>query len=148
MLIALMALAACGADDAPEAADVPEGELTVRSLVPSMFRAAYPEPTNMVIRDTVAWAKLWDTVAADMTPKPNPPSVEFTSEMVLAICLGPGPDGRALGIRSVERIGDELVVTYGVREGGSGGVERRVGPCAIVAVPRSELNVKWSLVGD
>ncbi len=144
LLLALLVLGACG-DDAPEVPiELSQGEMEVRTLVPPTFRATYPEAANLVIRDPVAYLKLWNVVAAEMTPLPAPPPAHFDREMVLAIFLGPGPAGRAVGVRGVERVGDEIVVRYGTRERVSGGAERRSGPCVIVAVPRSDLAVVWS----
>ena len=147
-LVAVAMLAACGGHEDAGPTELPPGEIEWTSLVPSTFRAAYPEPAKLVIRDPVAYAKLWNTVAAEMAPIPAPPAVAFSSEMVLAICLGPGPSGRAVGLRSVERLGDEIVVTYGVREGKAGGPETRSGPCAIVSVPRTDLPVTWRREGE
>jgi hypothetical protein len=144
----LLALAACGGDEDTGPGELPEGEVSMRVLVPPTHRCTYEPAEDLVIRDSAAWAATWRRISDEMTPRPLPPDVDFGKEMVLASFLGPGPAGRAVRIREAAREGDRIVVTVDVREGKPDGEPTASGPCSVVAVPRSDLEVEWRRVVD
>lgn len=71
----------------------------------------YRERAALVIRTEEQWQALWDRHAATILPKPRPPKVDFTKEMVIAVFLGEQPTGGfSVTITQVEQRVDALRV--------------------------------------
>jgi hypothetical protein len=92
-------------------------------------------PAQVTARSETEWAALWSRHAGDR----ERPAVDFSTEMVVAVCLGSRPTaGFDVEIVGVRAAGDRLVVRYQVTRPRPGTVVAQVltFPCHIVAVAR------------
>ncbi|HVX41451.1 MAG TPA: protease complex subunit PrcB family protein [Gemmatimonadaceae bacterium] len=64
-----------------------------------------------VVRDSAAWAKVWQRVQQPFFPRPATPHVDFAREMVIVAALGQRPSaGYDVVIEGAERGGNGLTV--------------------------------------
>jgi hypothetical protein len=90
------------------------------------------EVTEMVIRDMETWRQMWGQITGGPT---EPPVVDFGSRMLLLVSGGRMDPGDRIQIDRLEKVGEEVVVTYRVIES-SGVLESDVFPVQVVAVRR------------
>ena len=90
------------------------------------------EVTEMVIRDVETWRQMWGQITGGQT---EPPAVDFGSRMLLLVSGGRMDPGDRIQIDRLEKVGEEIVVTYRVIES-SGVLESDVFPVQVVAVLR------------
>jgi hypothetical protein len=88
------------------------------------------ERTELVIRSQGDWQLLWSR----HEPGTNPPAVDFSRDMLIALFRGFSTGGRSVRIISVARDGGRLVVQY--REGVQEPRNAATTPYDIVAVAR------------
>jgi hypothetical protein len=151
-LLALLALAACAsvpADrhrerDVGRGADLPRravAELPTTTVDAGSF-SGYQVPAEVVVRDQVAWERLYRHHA----PGDRVPRVDFSRETVLAVFLGTrSTGGHRVTVESVEVTEGGLVVRYVEHLPGP---DPRTGPALtspfhIVTVPRTDAPVRF-----
>jgi hypothetical protein len=131
-----------GAQDAPV-------YLTVRDSAAHLYRgerSGYADATRLVVRDSVAWRGVWQTLHTGVEPPPLP-SVDFRHEVVVLAALGARlRSGHAIAIDTVRRSGEEIeaVVRTTVPAAGCAGAPSVVQPVDVVRVPRSERAVAFT----
>ncbi len=139
-----------GAISEPEtAAEIPAGAtgLTFEPLEEvSSPMSAIVERRRLVIRDTAAWTAFWDEFAAAVEPRPDPPSVNFTTHMVIAATMGQRTSGGYL--ISVEEVAEKDGTLYArVLETSPGvscvNITVMTAPAVAVVVPRHEGTVAF-----
>ncbi len=84
------------AADAQEVPTIPAGAEAV--LVQGMEEitaavSAIPDRRRVVIRDQSSWTAYWNDFHANIVPMPDPPSVDFSTKMVVAATMGTRPSG-------------------------------------------------------
>jgi len=112
---AVVLLAAC-ATDAPVDSPAPsqEGaaaEITFETTLDEPFSGLDRRLREVIQRDE-RWAQLWDQIHRRVTPRPPPPAVDFSHQMLIAVATGARRTG-GFGI-AVQRVvvrGDTLEVT-------------------------------------
>lgn len=105
------------------------------------------ERLEVVVRTPNEWRVLSDRFA----PGKSPAAVDFSSDMVVAIFVGPGRfSGYRVEILSVVRDGGNIVVRYRRRmlDGLRASTPVNGAPYQIVAVPRDRRSVKFVEVRD
>ena len=71
------------------------------------------EAKNIVIRTQDEWAKLWDTIQANGSPKPELPVVDFDNHMIIAILAGDQPSpGHTVVVLETLKINEKMRVSY------------------------------------
>ena len=86
-------------DDAAEAQDVPTLPAGAEAVsVLGMEEITTPvsairDRRRVVIRDESSWAAYWNDFHANIVPMPDPPSVDFSTKMVVAAAMGTRPSG-------------------------------------------------------
>src|SRR5262245_26037559 len=99
-----------------------------------------------VVHSVEDWKKLWAEHTATTQPTPPLPAVDFQGEMVVAVFLGDRPTG-GYGVEITQASAGPKAVVVSVRrmEPAPGSIRAQMvtQPFAIVAVPRSELPVKF-----
>ena len=101
---------------------------------------------TFAIRSVQAWRELWKEHAAPYLPPPDAPAVDFASNMVAGIVLGPSPSaGYSVEIDRVERIGDRLVLHASSTEPPPDAMQATVmtQPFHFVALPRHEGSIEF-----
>ena len=64
-----------------------------------------------LIRDEDAWARLWERIHENVTPRPPLPAVDFSRHMLIAVATGTRPSGGfGIAVKSVATRGDRLQV--------------------------------------
>jgi hypothetical protein len=116
--------------------------------------SAIKTPKRVVVQDEKAYAALWTQHSGDSTldgePRPAP-SVDFKTEMVLAVFLGEKrTGGYSVEIKDAQETGGNLVVTVLEKSPGPGSIvtEALTAPYCFVAVKRSTSAVQWKVVKD
>lgn len=132
-LLALSLLTACGDDPVPVAYEV-------IPLEDPAF-TAFTRPARLVIRSDAQLAAAWAKLSGPL------PAVDFTTEMVIVVALGPRPNsGYDVSVTKVT-LGDELetTVTEWTLEGSScgGALEVVVSPAAAIRLARTEASVEF-----
>lgn len=70
--------------------------------VSSMLIGGPQEPTRSVLRDEEGWLDFWRALTAVVSPAPEPPTVDFTTDMVLVAAMGRrSTGGHAVSIEGV-----------------------------------------------
>ncbi len=104
VLMALGAASACGSapSESQDAADeqemptIPAGaEAVPVESVDEITTpvSGIPDRRRLVIRDATTWAAYWSDFHANVVPVPDPPSVDFSTQMVVAATMGTRPSG-------------------------------------------------------
>jgi hypothetical protein len=71
------------------------------------------EPAQVVVRSQTEWAALWSRHMRTQTAPPQPPPVDFSRDMVVALFMGTRPTGGyAIAITQVERTAAGLSIRY------------------------------------
>jgi hypothetical protein len=79
------------------------------------------EPSNFVVRDSVAWRLFWQRLNKPFIPPPALPAIDFTREMVIVSALGARPSsGYDVMIASVDRDATGVEVSLRTRTPASG----------------------------
>ena len=100
------------------------------------------ERLEVVIRTPNEWRALSDRFA----PGKSPATVDFSSEMAVAIFVGPGRfSGYRVEILSVVRDGGNIIVRYrrGMRDAPRASASVQGAPYQVVAIPRDRRGVKF-----
>lgn len=119
------------------------------STVELAQHSALQQPQTLSLRDAASWAQFWQQHKAFMQPQPAQPAVDFTRDELLAVVLGPRPNGcYAVNITEVSDSASERVVRYRVGEpaASSACTLAIVHPVHVVAAPASRLPVRFEAV--
>ncbi|MEJ7609352.1 MAG: protease complex subunit PrcB family protein [Bryobacteraceae bacterium] len=94
---------------------------------------------EVLVRDGHRWKELWDRHTADEEPARPAPSLDFASEMVVAVFAGEKPtSGYSIEVNAVESNNDELVVSVSERKPGASAMDVVTCPFHIVRINRTE----------
>ncbi len=63
------------------------------TVVAEGANSGYPDRNEYVIRDAEEWRELWSKVVRNRMPPPEPPEVDFSEQMILAVFQGEKPTG-------------------------------------------------------
>jgi hypothetical protein len=138
-ILGMVILSGCASTEA-------SGELPRRDLAKGAF-SGIQDSQQHVIRTEAAWQKLWKQHAATRQPPPEPPTVNFDREMVIAAFMGlRRTGGFAVEIARVESAQKNLQITVVESSPPEGGMSLQAltAPFHIVAVPKSKLPEKFS----
>jgi len=141
MMLALEAIPACNGRPRPPAGELPAGAVPTATR-PMPIDATYTgvdEPLRALVRSEREWEDLWSRLAADRIPRPSPPPVDFSEEVVVVAAMGRRPTGgHAIRIDSVRYDKDTLWVDVTSVIPGPGCVTTQAltAPVAAVAVER------------
>jgi hypothetical protein len=99
------------------------------------------DSARLVIRSEADWRRTWAQLVGHIAPAPAPPSVDFTTDMVVVVAMGTRPT--AGNMIRVARVGRSSGVTYVdvVSETPSvrcKATQRMTSPADVVVVPRIE----------
>lgn len=143
----LAALAALLGPLAPESA-AQEKKLQF-TVLKDWYQARVKEPTVLVLRDQDAYAKKFEeTLGRFVSPKPNPPKVDFESKQVVAICWGAMPS-TGYEIEAVSATGTQKETTITVKTKVPKGITDPAitHPALAVVIPRTD-RVRVVVTGD
>jgi hypothetical protein len=92
---------------------LPAGEALAYRVVDAASNAGFNAANTMTVTDSNAWATLWATHTANLSPVPALPTIDFSQKIVLGIYLGLRING-CFGVTdvSVVRRGNRLKVFY------------------------------------
>jgi hypothetical protein len=133
-------------------AAAPSFDLSVTRLAagPNAFEisSGFTAPANLIVRDQAGWEALWNTVYANVTPRPPLPPVDFTQSLIVARAMGPRPTGGFdVVVSGLIRQGGEFVVQ--VRETvpgpGCGVTLALTSPVDIARIARSDDPIKFAV---
>ncbi len=129
-------------EDTPEAERSPELALWAYRMT-----SGIPEQERIVVRDSAAWAALWPRIVGTHSPRPNPPAVAFTKEMLLVVSMGTrSSGGYVIAIDSMTVDGDSIRVAVREQSPGPrcGTTAALSAPVALARVERSDLPVSFT----
>ncbi|MBQ5948439.1 hypothetical protein [Massilia sp. ST3] len=129
-------------DEKVEFVKVASGSLALRTLDHGNA-SLVASPRKVVVRDEAAFRALW---AEHAGPEAKAPAVDFASQMVIGVFLGPRSTCYGTSIEQVSRSADHITVHQVNTEPGPGiACIALVGhPAHLVAVERSELPVEFA----
>lgn len=128
-------------ESTPEAERPPEV-----ALWPYRLSSGLDEAGQLVVRDSAAWAALWPRMLGTHSPKPRPPAVDFSREMLIVASMGTRPTGGfVVFIESAATVGDSLRVVVREQSPGPrcGTTAALSAPVALARVTRTELPVSF-----
>ena len=144
VLIALtLPIQSCALQDTPTAPlGFPTDALAVEFEpvveVSSMPLGGPQEPTRSVVRDEQSWLEFWRALTSVVIPGPEPPTVDFTGDMVLIAAMGRrATGGHSVSIEGVYVSNGVLLVDVLERSPGIGCFSTQVitAPVTAVRVP-------------
>jgi hypothetical protein len=105
---------------------------------------------RVIVRTQKDWEQLWTRSLPEGAPKSEPPKVDWSNEMVVAVFLGSKSTGgyatRVVGTRELD---GKLEIQLEERRPAPGGIVTQAftSAYAMAAVPKSQLPVIWKVVG-
>ena len=93
LLLGGIALGACGSSSHAEALREAVTGVDSGAVLLHAASSGFGESDRFVVRDSVHWARVWDTAFARQAPVPPLPAVDFATEMVVVAALGTRPSG-------------------------------------------------------
>ena len=147
-----VATAACATGPEPERQSTGDTGVPVNAVdieteeILSSAWSGVSDHRRTVIRSSPEWLALWEEAHATVIPRPDPPEVDFTREMVLVAAMGGRPTGGySISIPTVKREGGEA---YAVVETVSPGptcftTQAFTAPVVALRVPLLEGPVHW-----
>ena len=147
-------LAACSAPGqelaGPQtAAEIPQGADAVSYQVVEEVTTPMSgilDRSRLVIGDETAWNEFWDQFTGLVQPRPDPPSIDFATHMVIAATMGQRTSGGYL--ISVEEVAEKDGIMYAAVQETSPGamcvnITVMTAPAVAVVVPRHEGTVAF-----
>ena len=141
LVIALMLpLESCASQGTPTTpGGVPSGAVAVEfEPVAEVSRARMEgpqEPTRSVVRDEQSWLAFWGSLTGAVSPAPEPPSIDFTGDMVLVAAIGRRTTGgHTVSVEGVYSSDDVLFVDVLERSPGLGCFSTQVMTAPVAAV--------------
>ncbi len=145
LLLAALAAAACDGQP-PPAGETPRGGLptqatpvATRPIPIEDSNTGIGEPLRVLVRTEQEWEDLWSRIGANRIPRPAPPPVDFSNEVVVVAALGTRPTGGyAIRIDSLRYDKDTLHVAVTSVSPGPGCLTTQAltAPVAAAAVER------------
>ena len=112
-MLALAATASCNGQQAPSVGG-PSAQTSPAASRPIPIEETYTgidEELRTLVRTQQEWEDLWSRLAANRIPRPAPPPVNFSEEVVVVAAMGTRPTGgHAIRIDSVRYEKDTLWV--------------------------------------
>ncbi len=117
------------------------------ALWPYRMTSGITSAERIVVRDSASWAALWPRIVGTHSPRPNPPAVNFATEMLIVASMGRrSSGGYVVAIDSVQPRNDTLHVAVREQSPGPrcGTTAALSAPVALARVRRSELPVHFT----
>lgn len=127
-----------------DAAETPK----IRTIAKGAF-SGIQEPKQVVVTNSVQWAKLWNEHSAQQTPAKPAPRVDFEKEIVLFVSLGQKRSGGySVDIVGTTETDGKVEVLLRTREPKRDAFQLQAitSPFHIVAVPKFNGPVKFKIV--
>lgn len=144
LVLAFMRASACASQtsvlsELPE--QVPENAVPVaQEPVFSEYYSGIDEPDRQVIRDWEAWKALWGEVTRNRAPKPDPPAIDFSGDMVIVAAMGRrSTGGYSISIDEIRRSEGRLFAVVTEVSPGSGCMTTQAFTAPVTAV-----RIPWS----
>ncbi len=141
VLIALtLPIQSCASQDTPTAppglpSDAVAVEFEPVVELSSMLVGGPQEATRSVVRDEQSWLEFWRALTAVVRPAPAPPTVDFTTDMVLVAAMGRrATAGYAVSVEGVYTSDGALYVDVLERSPGVGCLSAQVITTPVTAV--------------
>lgn len=141
LLIALtLPLPACGSQETPtEPPGLPSDAVAVEfervDELSSALVGGPQEPARSVVRDEQSWLEFWGALTAVLSPAPEPPTVDFTRDMVIIAAMGRrSTAGYAVSVEGVYTSDGALYVDVLERSPGVGCLSAQVITAPVTAV--------------
>ncbi len=141
VLIALaLPLQSCASQDTPTApSGLPSDAVAVAfdrvDAIGGSLIGGPQEAARSVVREQQGWLEFWGVLTAALLPAPEPPSVDFTQDMVIVAAMGSRPTGGyTISIEGVYTSGGELYVDVLERSPGLGCFSTQVITAPVTAV--------------
>lgn len=145
--LAVTSVAACGSPAAEStspdlASEAPEGAVIVETekLIESP-NSGIEERRRLVVRGDADWRALWSEATSNIAPAPEPPAVDFGTEMVVVAAMGRRPSGGySIEIDEVRRADGRLYASVVETSPGPGcfATQALTAPLVAVRVPRAD----------
>ena len=113
--------------------------------------SGFTAPANIVIRDQAEWESLWNTIYANMSPRPPVPVVDFTRSLIVGRAMGSKPTGGFdVLVSGLIRQGREYVVQIREIQPGAGcGVTLAVtSPVDLARIARHDEPIKFAVATE
>src|SRR5262249_28619275 len=108
--------------------------------------AGVGDPMRTVIRDSVAWRRLWEQINRPFVPQPALPTIDFAREMIVVAALGSRPNaGYDVVIQGAEADSAGIEISVRVASPASGCPTSAVvtQPIDLARVPASDQPVRF-----
>ena len=115
----------------PEGTPITNGlEVVVRN-----HYSAIGERQRLVIRDAQAWSQFWVRAHGSLTPRPDVPNIDFTTNIVVAAAMGSRPSGGyTVAIDAMYELESTLYAVVTERSPGAGCVTTAALTAPVIAV--------------
>jgi hypothetical protein len=152
LLAALFALAACGGDEEPRAAELPAGvsplAADARMAMPAAERPACQPPSmRKVFRMEAEWSGFWEFGFAAGCPRPRlPAGFDWSKDMIVLASMGRRESAAdSIQVRGSGVVGDSVLVVLRrtTRQDGCEEPAVRVYPRDLVRIPADTLPVRF-----
>ena len=124
----------------------PKGVEVPFTTVSQGYNSGYRERGEYIVKDSLAWQNIWETMHATVEPKPPIPAIDFTDEFIIAVFQGTQAtggystwitkivdDGDTWGVSIVDVVpGNTCVVTQALTE-----------PYHIVKLEKAEKEIRF-----
>lgn len=130
--------------------DASGGENAVEVAYDSVYASAHSgveSPLREVVRTADEWTAVWGSIAADRTPAPPAPEVDFERSMLVAVGLGVRPSGGyAVRVAGIEAGSGTLRVTVLELAPGAGCIATMAltAPVVVVRLDRDDAEVEFT----
>ncbi len=127
------------------------GDVVPFETVKKDFHGGVEAGENVAVTGEAEWTTLWNQMAANITPKPPVPAIDFSKEMVIGVFLGIKPTGGySIEVTRIAESADRITVY--VREVSPGPncrvTEALTNPYHIVKIETSSKQVDFSVTKD
>jgi hypothetical protein len=120
-----------------------------RETAPAAFaiNSGYGDSARVVVRNQSQWREVWARIAGNASPAPEPPEIDFSTEMVLVAAMGTRPSGGwSIRIDRVARRANTVWVAVTLQQPGAGCLSTAAltAPVDVVVIQRMDGKVVWT----